>query len=39
MVNIRYTNIDNYKNLVISFCNKKIITISNYKPIIKIQTF
>ena len=38
-MSVRYTNRNNYKNLVISFCNKKVITISNYKPIIKIQTF
>lgn len=38
-MSVRYTNINNYKNLVISFCNKKVITISNYKPMIKIQTF
>lgn len=38
-MNIGYININGYKNLVISFCNKKVITISNYKPIIKIQTF
>lgn len=31
-----YININHFKNLVISIGNKKIITISNYKPYIKV---
>ena len=35
-MNFSYININHFRNLVISICNKKIITISNYKPYIKI---